>query len=509
MAPKRVSPKKAAKPAAAKVPAAKAAPKTPAKTPASKAPKTTAAGAPEATEQAQGLSFCYKHQKNCFQDGTHPRDCNPCCFGDKCGKEGIYPRETCSGCTAKFHKSCQVESRKAQGLDKPAEGDSVCDACRSVAQQHVDAEAALVRQQALAQAQAQKPSGAPPPAESEPPSEYVPLEGSCAYAKVEAGAQDESLPLQTYCTCTHAEEPPWRPCKHEGCANKFHDLCCATTSFSYGLRNTPLDSETMFCPEHHMELKTQHLKQLIQIKYMTKDRDAYLAKKSTESTADTDKLEAVPMRVLGVIADVDLATLCGSIPVSEGGFAQRNVASQHASSIEESIRTDGYMLLAGNLALAELPYSEEEIKELQENKLLSEDFVPPQPLCDMKMQTRVGAWLLNFHDPALRMRGRRFAIIDGNNRVIAIVRISAGDPGFLKNTPLNAYLVDLPVHDGLAVQLASMRCNRLSHQNIEDTIGDTIQQYKNVIRVYEKLNPPKEDPKQKRARNHKTGSLTS
>ena len=57
------------------------------------------------------------------------------------------------------------------------------------------------------------------------------------------------------------------------------------------------------------------------------------------------------MKVLGVIADVELTTLSGSIPVSEGGFAQRNVASQHASSIEQSIRKDGYLLLAGNLAL--------------------------------------------------------------------------------------------------------------------------------------------------------------
>ena len=87
------------------------------------------------------------------------------------------------------------------------------------------------------------------------------------------------------------------------------------------------------------------------------------------------------------------------------------------------------------------------------------------------------------------MKDRRFAIIDGNNRVIAIVRILAEDVEFLKNTPLNAYLVDLPIHDGLAVQLASMKCNRLSHQNIDDTIGDVIQQYQNVVRVYEKLHP--------------------
>ena len=195
------------------------------------------------------------------------------------------------------------------------------------------------------------------------------------------------------------------------------------------------------------------------------------------------------MSVLGIIADVSLTSLVGSIPVSEGGFAQRNVASQHASMIERSIRKDGYLLLAGNLALAEIPFSQEEITELIENKLLPKDFIPPKRMCDMQPPNgaRLGSWLMRWDDPTLRMSDRRFAIIDGNNRVIAIVRILAEDVEFLKNTPLNAYLVDLPIHDGLAVQLASMRCNRLSHQNIDDTIGDVIQQYQNVVRVYEKL----------------------
>lgn len=503
-------------------------------------PKKTKAvvkAVPKAPEATAAKQFCYTHKQDCYQaNSTHQSDCNPCCYADKCGNKGTATLLLkCSDCNqASFHESCQVASLVAKGLGLPAEGDSVvCDSCRSAAssdmpdvpssaapavpsaaspadaehdeqQQQVIDEAAFVLGQALAQAEAEKASApVPPPAKSdEPGSEYVPLEVSCAYAKVKAGAQDDSLPLQTFCTCTHAVQPPWRPCKHEGCANKFHDLCCATTSFSYGLRDTLLDSETMFCPEHHKELQTQHLKQQIQIKFMTIERKEYLAKKQQEKTDGTDSLEKVPMQVLGVIADVDLATLCGSIPVSEGGFAQRNVASQHASSIEQSIRQDGYMLLAGNLALAELPYSEGEIDELQKHKLLPEDFIPLQPLRELKMETRTGAWLLDFRDPVLRMRDRRFAIIDGNNRVIAIVRISAGDAAFLKNTPLNAYLVDLPIHDGLAVQLASMKCNRLSHQNIEDTIGDTIQQYKNVIGVFEKLHPPPH--KKKRATNHQT-----
>ena len=232
---------------------------------------------------------------------------------------------------------------------------------------------------------------------------------------------------------------------------------------------------------------------------MTKDREEYLAEQAKDDSEEPT-LVNVQMSVLGIIADVSLTSLVGSIPVSEGGFAQRNVASQHASIIERSIRKDGYLLLAGNLALAELPYSQDEIDELILNKLLPEDFVPPKVLRDMQKKrdaARLGSWLMRWDDPELRMKDRRFAIIDGNNRVIAIVRILAEDIEFLKNTPLNAYLIDLPIHDGLAVQLASMKCNRLSHQNIDDTIGDVIQQYQNVVRVYEKLHPQSNKKKAK------------
>ena len=82
-----------------------------------------------------------------------------------------------------------------------------------------------------------------------------------------------------------------------------------------------------------------------------------------------------------------------------------------------------------------------------------------------------------FKKPEYQMHLRRFAIMDGNNRIIALVRITAEDPDFLKNTALNAYLVDLNIHDGLVVQLASMRCNKLSHAFIEDTPGDPIFQF--------------------------------
>ena len=48
-------------------------------------------------------------------------------------------------------------------------------------------------------------------------------------------------------------------------------------------------------------------------------------------------------------------------------------------------------------------------------------------------------------------------------------------------------MVDLNIHDSLAVQLASMRCNNLSHAHIEDTLGDRLAQYVSVLTTFRKV----------------------
>ena len=103
--------------------------------------------------------------------------------------------------------------------------------------------------------------------------------------------------------------------------------------------------------------------------------------------------------------------------------------------------------------------------------------------------------MFKFSDEALHMNDRRFAIIDGNNRVVALIRLLAEDPKFLQNTSFNAYLVDVNIHNSLQVQLASMKCNNLSHANIADTPADRIQQYQGVIKFYKKLHPDFDEKK--------------
>ena len=322
----------------------------------------------------------------------------------------------------------------------------------------------------------------------------------CAY---ESPNNDKPFPLRMHCIwdeklfandVAQGSEVPWKSCSAKGCKAVFHRPCCATASVSHGLTGVHYDTQKMFCPAHHKDMNTAHGKEQIMLKHMTLQRQAHL-EHILKSKQDGGQDEAAPLatklRVMGLICDMSMNNLLTSIPVNEGGFAQRNVASQQASQVEQLMRENSYDILAGNLAVVEIPYTDAEIKELQDADLLPKDFVAPNRLVDFEdaKDVKDGSWMINFKDSKYQMNLRRFAIIDGNNRIIALVRITAEDPDFLKNTALNAYLVDLDIHDGLAVQLASMRCNKLSHSFIEDTPGDRIFQFQCVIDIYSKTHP--------------------
>ena len=336
----------------------------------------------------------------------------------------------------------------------------------------------------------------------------------CAYAnpprsvaaladEEEEKEEEDPFPLRTYCRCKYeihtdddkakGYEDEWRTCAHSGCTAAFHPECCATISFAHGLRNVSCDTQEMLCPKHHAELQTAHERQRIMLQHMTKARTEHLETQAAQwreaSNDDTQALKGHKLRVCALITDIELGVLMNSVPVTEGGFAQRNVATEQASRVEQLMLEHGYNILAGNLALVEIPYTDDEVRDLKAQKLLDADFVKPRPLVEMEgAQTcKDGSLVFSFTDKILRMDERRFAIIDGNNRIIALIRICAESPNFLKNVCINAYLVDLNIHDSLAVQLASMRCNNLSHAHIADTFGDKLAQYVSVLTIFRKM----------------------
>jgi hypothetical protein len=306
---------------------------------------------------------------------------------------------------------------------------------------------------------------------------------------VEAGPAHSRL--QTYCRGAPGDETV--TCSTRGCGKTFHALCYRTVSFSYGLRVPDVLAKKPMCPEHYKELLDQHKRQEILLKYMNIERDKFIEAKKEEAKRegpDNLQLGGSKVRILGIIGGFQMERLQSSIPVTDGGFAQRNVSSKHASPIEKLIKENNWNALAGNLAVVEIPYSDDELNELKRIKLLPKDFTAPKRLVELAPKDdQQAGWLFEFSQEGLRMGDRRFALIDGNNRIVALVRLLGEKPDFLKGYSLHAFLVDVNIHNSLQVQLASMKCNNLSHSNIGDTSGDRLQQYQGVIKFYRKMFP--------------------
>ena len=89
-------------------------------------------------------------------------------------------------------------------------------------------------------------------------------------------------------------------------------------------------------------------------------------------------------------------------------------------------------------------------------------------------------------DLSYQMELRRFAIIDGNNRVMALVKLTSEFKGTATTFPqtLTCWLVDVEINDPLAVQLASMKCNALGHETIADSFFDTILQFQTILDAF-------------------------
>ena len=392
-------------------------------------------------------------------------------------------------------------TRKPVKPVSPAEEPAVLDATIPAAGATVPAAAAVVSTVDPGEDFSQCAYGASPP--------------SNAVDDEQKETQETAFPLRTYCVCkseSHTQEEldqgykqEWRTCASPGCKAMFHPQCCATISWAHGLRSVTCDAEHMLCPKHHKELQTAHLKQRILLQHLLKARIKYLEEQAVKwrniSGKEQQDLGDHKLRVCAIMTDIDISVLMTSIPVTEGGFAQRNVAAEQASTVENLIRAHGYNILAGNLALVEIPYTDAEVEELKAQNLLPKDFVPPQPLVEMDTTCKDGSQVFVFSDPLLRMSERRFAIIDGNNRIIGLIRICADNVHFLKNTCVNAYLVDINIHDALAVQLASMKCNTLSHAHIEDTLGDRLAQYVSVLTIFRKMFKQSIEKKGKQSRN--------
>ena len=190
------------------------------------------------------------------------------------------------------------------------------------------------------------------------------------------------------------------------------------------------------------------------------------------------------MKTLALVSGMALSQLNASIPVAKGGFAQRNVASHSVSSVEDAIKKNGYSTIFGTIAVVELPRSPAEVSDLQAGGHLPPDYSYPKKTLLQMLQAQAGDFMLvTATDLSYQMNLRRFAIIDGNNRVMALVKLTSEFKETATTFPqtLTCWLVDVEINDALAVQLASMKCNALVHETIADSFFDTILQFQTIL----------------------------
>ena len=157
-------------------------------------------------------------------------------------------------------------------------------------------------------------------------------------------------------------------------------------------------------------------------------------------------LSCVPLKLqmtmLGNIARMSLKSVLSSTSIADGGFVQRNVSINHTSAVEKSMRKDGYDPLIGTIAVVEIPMTAEEVTELKGLSLLPPAREPPSvtldTLCPGNIRAIVGSWQVDASNADFEFDRRRFAVIDGNNRIAAITNILADNPKFMENVSLNA-----------------------------------------------------------------------
>jgi hypothetical protein len=164
------------------------------------------------------------------------------------------------------------------------------------------------------------------------------------------------------------------------------------------------------------------------------------------------------VRDIGIIVDLDLALIMRSKPIAEDGFQIRGLDSHNGRILEESIRANGWISHAGHLAVCEIPWSQDEVKEVKDRGLTSQDWEPP-PLLSLPMAAKPGSVFFDSSAARHRMQDRRFGLIDGNNRVRALNAILAERPTFLDNVCVNATLVNINPYNRLQVIAACLQMN--------------------------------------------------
>ena len=191
--------------------------------------------------------------------------------------------------------------------------------------------------------------------------------------------------------------------------------------------------DPVFCAHHWTDVTRWNDRTTIELKHLMQGRAEYI--RAQQQKKESGEAEAVgvflPMKPVALITGMPLAKLNASIPVNKGGFAQRHVATHSKSTVEEAIRKDGYSHIFGTIAVVEIPRSQAEVADLQAKGLLPAEYTYPKKTLLQMLQAQPKdaqageVMLVTATDLSYQMELRRFAIIDGNNRVMALVMLTS------------------------------------------------------------------------------------
>ena len=264
-------------------------------------------------------------------------------------------------------------------------------------------------------------------------------------------------------------------CTQPECIATMHARCVRIAHTKRNIVCNLADPAAQTCKVHNDRIRKSTTMTEIRLKHLTQKRDAFVEKEKAAASATVDST-LVPLklklRLVGTIAQLPLGSVLNSTPINEGGFVQRAVSNNAASAVERSMRKEGFDPMWGTIAVVEIPWTSEELKELKGQNLMDDDWDPPTPLielCPEVLKGIKGAWQIDASDQKWDFAKRRFAIIDGNNRIIGVINTLADLPSFMDSVSLNAHLFEVAIEDSLMVQLASMYCNKMGGNRITDT----------------------------------------
>ena len=249
-------------------------------------------------------------------------------------------------------------------------------------------------------------------------------------------------------------------CVHNGCNVQVHFKCARHVTSIRNITHGP--NEPVYCAAHWVAVIAWNTKTTIEQDHLARSRLKYYVdnikhKKSAPAVVD------YPMTLMGFVFKMPLPQV-NVWTTARDGHVQRHVhsASVH-SCVETSIQKHGYDDTSGvNISVVEIPRSPAEVAQLQAGDHLPAEYCYPESLRELRAKDNTQTpWMIDASDPRFQMDLRRFVLIDGNSRVMALVKLTSEHNGTDMVFPhqLTCRLVDVEIDYPLAAQFASMKCN--------------------------------------------------